>query len=47
MPLMQSPYVGKPIDVPEGQVDGFLAAGFEVVAEKSEKKAAPKRRSSK
>lgn len=48
MPQMQSPYVGKPIDVPDGQVDGFLAAGFEVVeSEKSEKKPAPKRRSSK
>lgn len=31
MPQMQSPYVGKPIDVPDGQVDGFLSAGFSVV----------------
>lgn len=31
MPAMQSPYVGKPIDVPDGQVDGFLAAGFSLV----------------
>ena len=55
MPQMQSPYVGKPINVPDGQVDGFLAAGFALVeavkpveSEKPvEKKSAPRRKSSK
>lgn len=49
MPQMKSPYVGKPIDVPDGQVDGFLAAGFEVVepVKPVEEKPAPKRRTGK
>lgn len=54
MPQMRSPYVGKPIDVPDGLVDGFLAAGFGLVeavkpveSEPVEKKSAPRRKSSK
>lgn len=31
MPLMQSPYVRKPVVVPEGMVADFRAAGFSEV----------------
>ena len=46
MPLMQSPYVGKPVDVSDEQVDGFLASGFVLVepVKPVEKKPAPKRK---
>lgn len=48
MPLMESPYAGKPVDVPDALVDSYLASGFTVVkSEPDEKKPAPKRRSSK
>jgi len=46
MPAMVSPYAGKPVDVPEGLVDRYLASGFKPVEPKkpAQKKPAPKRK---
>ena len=46
MPRMVSPYVGKPVEVPEGLADRYLASGFVVVEPEkpAEKKPAPKRK---
>jgi hypothetical protein len=49
MPLMKSPYAGKPVTVSDEQVARYAAAGFSVVEPvepvgQSEKKPARKRR---
>ena len=52
MPLMASPYVPKPVDVPDVLVDRYRESGFSVVkpvvpVEPPESKPARKRKSSK